>query len=144
MRIWIGIIFVRFVFVNYSRIPKIVLALNFSISNFFFLIFIYFQLKNIPGKQSHSELYAFSLCIFNIKIRYSRILNSMFVNRYYIHQITIFANRNNIHEMKLCQIGLAIYLWPEYQQIDLWQIYSQAIYELFANTELFPEHWILE
>ena len=34
----------------------------------------------------------------------------IFVNRNIICQITILANRNNIHEMKLWQIGIGIYL----------------------------------
>ena len=53
----------------------------------------------------------------------------------------MFANRNNIHEMKLWQIGIGIYLWHKYQQIDLWRIYSRTICELLANRELFAEHW---
>ena len=56
-------------------------------------------------------------------------------------QINIFANRNNIHEMKLWRIGIGIFLWPKYQRIDSWQIYSQTICELFVKRELFAEHW---
>ena len=33
-----------------------------------------FHLNNLPGKQSHSEIYSYSLYIFNIRIRYSLIL----------------------------------------------------------------------
>ena len=63
-----------------------------------------------------------------------------------MRQITIFMIRNNIHEMKLWRIRIGIYLWPEYQQIDLWQIYWWRIYswpirKLFVNIELFAEHW---
>ena len=58
-----------------------------------------------------------------------------------MRQITIFLNRNNIHEMKLWRIRIGIYLWPEYQQIDSWRIYFWPIRELFVNIELFAEHW---
>ena len=54
--------------------------------------------------------------------------------------LTILANRNNIHEMKLCQIEIGIYLWPKYQRIDLWWKYSQTICKLYAKIELFAEH----
>ena len=47
------------------------------------------------------------------------------MNRNNICQIKIFANRNNIHEMKLWQIGMGIYSWPKNQRIEFWQIYSQ-------------------
>ena len=104
---------------------------------FFFLTL---HLKNSPGKQSHSEIYSYSLHIFTIRIIYSWILWKIFVNRNNICQINIFANRNNIHEMKLWRIGIGIYLWPKYQQIDLWRIYSRTIRKLFANRELFAEH----
>ena len=107
--------------------------------NFFFLTFLT-HLKRLPGKQSHSEIYAYSLYIFNIRIRYSWILWKIFVNRNSIRQIKIFVNRNNIHEMKLWRIGIGIYLWPKYQRIDSWRIYSRTIRELFANRELFAEH----
>ena len=62
------------------------------------------------------------------------------MNRYNLRQINIVANRKNIYEMKLWQIGIGIYLWPKYQQIDSWQIYSQTICKLFANREVFAEH----
>ena len=65
----------------------------------------------------------------------------IFVNKNNICQINIFAKRNNIHEMKLRRIGIGIYLWPKNQRIDSWQIYSQTIHKLFANRELFAEHW---
>ena len=72
LQIGIGKIFVTWeVFANYSRIPEI------YIFSYFFLIIPYFQilyvfhLKNLPGKQSHSDTYAYALYIFNIKIRYS-------------------------------------------------------------------------
>ena len=82
-----------------------------------------------------------SIYIFNIKVRYSWILWKIFVNRTNICQITLFANMNNIYEMKTCQIGIGIYLWLKYQWKDLWQIYSQTIHQLvFANRELFAEH----
>ena len=86
---------------------------------------------------------SYSLYIFNIRRKYSWMLWNIFVNRNNIHQINIFANRNNIHEMKLWQTGIGIYLWPNYQQIDLWQIYLQTIRKLFANRELFAKHWIM-
>ena len=124
------LIFVRWeVFANYSKIPKIFFSLSifFFVSYSFFLILIYFQFKNLPGKQIHSKLYAFTLCIFNIKIRYSWILWQIFMNRNNIRQITIFTNRNNIQEMKLWPIGIGIYSWPKYQKIDLWQIYLRPI-----------------
>ena len=63
------------------------------------------------------------------------------MNRIIIRQITILANRNNIHEMKLWRIGIGIYSWPKYQRIDLWRIYSRTIHELFANSKCVP--WIL-
>ena len=72
LRMGKGKVFVRWaVFANYSRIPKINLFTEFVFSNFFFLILIYFYLKNLHGKHSRSKLYAFFLYIFNIKIRYS-------------------------------------------------------------------------
>ena len=129
LRIGIGIIFVRWeVFSNYSRIPKI-----------FFSQF--FVMKDLLGKQSHGKIYAYSLSIFNIIIKYSWILWRIFANRNNVLQITIFANRKNIHEMKLWRIGIGIYSWPKYKRIDSWQIYSQTICELFTNRELFAEHW---
>ena len=82
------------------------------------------------------------LYIFLNKIRYSWILWKIFVNRNIICQITILANRNNVHEMKLWQMGIGIYLWPKYQRRDSWQIYSQTIHKLFANRELFAERWM--
>ena len=63
------------------------------------------------------------------------------MNRNNIGQITIFANRNNIHEIKLLQIGIGIYSWTKYQGIDSWQMYLKTICELFANRELFAKHW---
>ena len=129
---------------KYSRIIHEYLISIFSQKNvyiFFFSWLLYiFHLKNLPGKQSHSEIYAYSLYIFNIRIRYSWILWQIFVNRNNIRQIKIFANRNNIHEMKLWRIGIGIYSPSKYQRIDSWQIYSRTICELFANRELFAEH----
>ena len=43
--------------------------------------------------------------------------------------------------MKLWQIGIGIYLSSKYQQRDSWQIYAGTICKLFANRELFAEHW---
>ena len=97
-------------------------------------------MKNLLGKQSHSEIYAYSLYIFNIRLRYSWILWIIFVNRNNIHQITIFTDRNNIHEMKLWRIGIGVYSWAKYQRIYSWRIYSQTIRKLFANRESFAEH----
>ena len=91
--------------------------------NLFFWLLCIFHLKILPGKHSHSELYSYSLFIFNIRIRYSWILSKIFANRNNFCQINIFANRNIIHEIKLWQIGIGIYLWHKYQQIDSWQIY---------------------
>ena len=34
-------------------------------------------------------------------------------------------------------------MWTKYQQIDLWWIYSWLICKLFANRELFAEHWFV-
>ena len=92
-----------------------------------------FSLKNLTGKENYSAIYAHSLYIFQIKIRYSWILWKIFVNRNIICQITILANRNYIHEMKFGRIGIGIYSWPKYQRIDSWQINSQTICELFAS-----------
>ena len=142
LRIGIGIIFVRWeVFANYSRIPEIFFFSNFVSKNIFSWLLYICNLKDLLGKQSHSKIHAYSLSIFNIIIRYSWILWRIFANRNNIRQITIFANRNNIHEMKLWRIGIGIYSWPKYQGIDSWRIYSQTIRELFANIELFAEHW---
>ena len=89
-------------------------------TTFSWLLYI-FSLKNLPGKENHSEIYAHSLYIFLIKIRYSWIFSKIFVNSKIIRQITILANWNNIHEMKLWQIGIGIYSWPKYQRIDSWE-----------------------
>ena len=32
--------------------------------------------------------------------------------------VNIFANRNNVHEIKFWRIGIGIYSWPKYQRID--------------------------
>ena len=125
---------------KYSRIiHEYLISIFFSKEclkiSFSWLLYI-FYLKNLPGKQSHSEIHSYYLYIFNIRIRYSWILWKIFVNS----QIDIFLNRNNIHEIKLWQIGIGIYLWPKYQRIDSWQVYLQTICELFANRELLAEH----
>ena len=78
-----------------------------------------------------------------LKDIYSWILWKIFVNRNNICQITIFANRKNINMMTFWQIGIGIYSLPEYQWSDLWKIYLQTIRKLFANRELFAEHWIM-
>ena len=110
--------------------------------NFFFLdSYIFFISKNLPAKHSHSEIYSYSLYIFSKRIRYSWILWKIVVNRNNIRQISIFANRNNIQEIKLWRIGIGIYSWPKYQWIDSWRIYPWTTRELFANRELFAEHW---
>ena len=98
-----------------------------------------FHLKNLLGKLSHSEIHAYSLYVFNRKIC-SWILWKIFANRNNICQITMFANRNIIHELKLLKIGIGIYLWPKYQQIYSWPIYLRTICEIFSNRELFAEH----
>ena len=127
-------------FANYSQISGIFfLSYIILIISFSWLLYI-FPLKNLPGKDNHSEIYSHSLYILLNKIRYLWILWKIFVNRTTIRQITILASRNNIHEMKLWWIGIGIYLWPKYQRIDLWQIYSQINLKLFANRELFTEH----
>ena len=82
--------------------------------------------------------YWISICTL---IRYSWIVWKIFVNRNNIHQINIIANRNNIHEKKLWRIGIGINSRPKHQRIDLWQIYSRTNCKLFANRELFAEHW---
>ena len=110
---------------------------NFFSSIFFSLLLYIFHLKNLPGKQRHSKIYAYSLYTFNIWISYSWILWQMSVNRNNIRQIIIFANRNIIHVMKWWRIGIGIYSTSKYQRIDSWQ----TICELFANRELFAEHW---
>ena len=118
---------------KYSRIIHKYLICTFSQKNvkknYFSWLLNIFHLKNLPGKQSYSEIYAYSLYIFTIRIRYLWILWKIFVNRNYICQINIFANRNNIHEMKLLRIRIGIFLSPKYQQIDSWQIYSRPIHE---------------
>ena len=106
----------------------------FFLNNFFIIFFLSqflytFHLKYLPGKQNHSDIYAYSLYIFNEKIKYSWILIKIFINRNNICHITIFANRNNIQELKFWRIGIGIYSWPKYQRIDLWWIYSQSICE---------------
>ena len=128
---------IRKIFTNTWNIflSNIILIISFS-----WLLFI-FPLKNLPGKENRSEIYAHCLHIFLIKIRYSWILWKLFVNRNIICQVTTLGNRNNIHDMKLLQIGIGIYSWPKYQQIDSWWISSWTIRELLANRELFAEHW---
>ena len=152
LRIGIGIIFIRWeVFANYSQIPKIYFSLIFF-KNILFLDSYIFLLNNLQGKQSYSDIYPYSLYIYIVlyyiiyiilymRIRYSWISLKIYLNRNDIRQVTIFANRNNIHEMKLWQIGIRIYLSHKYQRKDSWGIYSQTIRELFANIELFAEHW---
>ena len=141
LRIGIGIIFVRWeVFANNSRIPDIFFSLKKLSKIFFVDSYIFFIWKIYPANKSIVR-YMHTLYIYWIRIRYSWILWKIFVNRNIICQIKIFVNRNNIHEMKLWRIGIGIYSWPKYQRIDLWRIYSQTIRELFANRELFAEHW---
>ena len=118
-------------------------SLIYHFYNFFFLTLIYFTIEKLTGEKNHSERYAHSLFIVLIKIRYSWIHWKIFVNKNIICQITILVNRNNIHEMNLWKIGIGIYLWNKSQQIDSWWIYSRTIWELFANRELFAEHWFL-
>ena len=67
LRIRIGIIFVRWeVSVNNSRIPKIYFfSKNCQKNSFSWLLYI-FYLKNLPGKLSHNEIYAYSLYIYSI------------------------------------------------------------------------------
>ena len=129
LRIGIRMIFVKWeVFASYSQIPEIYFFLKKISKKIFFLLLYIVELKKLPCKQSHSEIYAYSLYIFNIIIWYSWILWNIFVNRNNICQITIFANRNNnSYVIKLLQIGIWIYLWLIYQQIDLRQIYLQTI-----------------
>ena len=116
------------------------ISLIYYFNNFSFLTLIYFSFDKLTGQKSHSEIYAYSLYIFLIKIRYSWILWKVFVNRNIIRQITVLANRNNIHEM-LWVIGMGINLWPKYQQIDSWRIYLRTVFEIFADRELLAEHW---
>ena len=109
LHIRIGIIFVRWqLFANYSQISEIFfLSYIILIISFSWLLYI-FPLINLLGKENYSEIYAYYLYIFLIKIRYWWILWKIFVNRNIIHQIAILANRNNIHEMKLWRIGIGI------------------------------------
>ena len=107
---------------------------------FFLTLDLYIFHLKIHWAKFHSDIYSYSFCIFNLRIRYSWILWKIFVNRNKICKINIFANRNNIHKMKLWRIEIGIYSWPEYQQIDLWQIYSPTIHKIFASRELFAEH----
>ena len=109
MRIGIGIIFVWWeVFANYSQIPEIYFLLYIVlVISFSWLLYI-FPLKNLPVRENHSEIYAHSLYIFLIRIRYSLLLWKIFMNRNIICQITILANRNNFHEIKLSWIGIGI------------------------------------
>ena len=109
--------------------------------NNFFLTLIYFSFEKPTGQSKPYWEICILFFLFNIRLRYSWILWKIFVNGNNIHQITIFANRNNIHEMKVLRIGIGIYLWAKYQRIDSSRIYSQTIRELFANRELFAEHW---
>ena len=119
LQIGIGIIFVEWdVFANYSQITEIFFSLKLFSKNIFFLTGIYLYFNNLLCKQHHGDIHAYSLYIFNIRIRYSWILWRTFANRNDIFLITIFANRNNIHKIKLWHIGIGIYLWPKYQQID--------------------------
>ena len=71
--IGIGIIFVRWeVFANYSRTSEIYFSKFFSLKkSYSWLLYIFLLLKNLLGKQSHCEIYPYSLYIFNIRIRYS-------------------------------------------------------------------------
>ena len=141
LQIGIGIIFVRWEeFANYSQIPEIYFSFLFSKKIFFLTIIYFFHWKFLPGKQSHSDIHPHSLYIFNIRIRYSWIPWKIYVNRTKGRQITLFANRNIIHEMKLWRIGIGTYLWHKYQQIDSWQIYLGTICKLFGNRKLFAEH----
>ena len=100
--IGIGIIFVRWeVFATYSQIPEIYFISIFFFKTFFFLLTCnYFVLTNLPCKQSHREIYAYSLYIFNIGIRYSLILwkylwiEIIFVNLHYLRIGIIFMKWN--------------------------------------------------
>ena len=142
LQIGIGIIFVRWeLFAKYSWISEIFFLSYIILIVSFSWLFYIFPLKNLPAKENYTEIYAHSLYIFLIEIRYSWILWKIFVNGNIIRQIKILGNRNNIHGMKLWRIGIRIYSWPQYQGIDLWQIYLRTICELFANRELFAEHW---
>ena len=142
LRIGIWIIFVRWeLFANYSQISLKKNSLILYIYIYFFFTLIYFSLEKLTGQTNHSGIYAHSLNIFPIKIRYSWILCKIFVNRNIIRQIRTLSKRNNIPEMKMWQIGIGIYLWPKYQWMDSWPINLQTIRELFTNRELFAEHW---
>ena len=72
LQIGIGIIFVRWdVFANYSQITEIFFSLRIFSKDIFFLTGIYLYFKNLLCKQSHGDIHAYSLYIFNIRIRYS-------------------------------------------------------------------------
>ena len=72
LRIGIGIIFIIWkVITNYLQIPEIyIFSYFFSDIPFSQLLYV-FHLKNLLGKQSHSEIYVYSLYILDMKIRYS-------------------------------------------------------------------------
>ena len=95
---------------------------------------VYFVMKTNKNIYSSTKIFEY----LNIQI----FVLIPVLNRNNVRQITIFANRNNIHELKMWQKGIGIYLWPKYQQRDLWLIYSQTIRELFANRRLFAKHWL--
>ena len=75
MPIGIKKIFIRLeVFANNLQIPDICFFSHFFFKYFFIDSYIFFYLKNLPGKQSHTEICKYSLSIFNIRIRYLSIL----------------------------------------------------------------------
>ena len=117
-------------------------SLSYFSNNFFsFWVLYIISFEKTTWQINHSEIYAHSLYIFLIKVNYLWVLWNIFVKKNVICQITILANRKHIHEIKLWQIGIGIYLWPKYQRIDSWWIYSRTICELYANREIFAEHW---
>ena len=142
--LWIGIgiiLVIRWVFANYSQIPQIFPPPKCVCLILFFLdSYIFLHLKNLPDNQSHNEMNAYSLCVFNIKRRYSWTLWQILMKKNNICEITIFANRKINHEKGLWPINIGIYLWTNYQRIYEWQIYLQTIHKQFANKELFSEH----
>ena len=59
------------------------------------------------------------------------------MNRNDIPEIINFANRNNIHKMKMWGMGIGIYCNLNIRN----QICDKNICELFTNEKLFAEHW---
>ena len=123
---------------NNSRIPEIYIFFSFL---YFFMTHINFSFEKLTWQTNYLEIISYFICIFDIKIRFSWILKNIFMNRIKSCQIIIFLNENNICKIKLWHIGIGIYWWSKYPRINLWWIYSETIRKIFANRELFAEHF---